>query len=81
MIRNVLTNKDKAFNDLYLTEKSKNVIDKNKNKEKNKELNDFLTQINFKNKKLNNKIFIKDAISKTAEKIKNNQKESKISSL
>ena len=81
LIRNVLTNKNKAFNDLYLKEKSKNVIDKNKNKEENKKLNDFLTQINFKNKKLNNKIFIKDAISKTAEKIKNNKKESRITSL
>ena len=81
LIRNVLTNKRKAMNDLYIKERGKNAIDKNKNKEENKELNDFLTQINFKNKKLNNKIFIKDAISKTAEKIKINKKESKISSL
>ena len=51
-----------------------------KNREDNKESNDFLTQFNFKNQ-INNKTYIKDFASKTAEKSKNNKKESKISLL
>ena len=76
LIRNVLADKRKAINDLYINEKGKNVIDKNKNKEGNKELNDFLTQINFKNKKFNNKIFNKNE-SKISSLMKNNRYKNK----